>query len=239
MERDSLDQLSPIWHTVPVELDWERILTTMRHVGRPDARAAERLDQHIIEIATRLFSGQGFTATSIDQIAIEAGVGKQTIYRRYTSKEELFRATADAMVKPLLIRSAEAAFSPDPLLALREACEALLDTVLRPEMIAMYRVLIAEANRFPGLAEHILGTAIEPFHEIIHELIRGAIEQGRIRVVDPVYACHALTGMIVSWPLNHALLTGRRVLTEEADRRAHIETAWAIFTQGMVPRSAR
>jgi len=51
----------------------------------------------IMEGARRLFLGQGFDATSMNSIALEAGVSKGTLYVYVKSKEELFEAIADRM----------------------------------------------------------------------------------------------------------------------------------------------
>ena len=50
-----------------------------------------RLDR-ILDSASRLFAGQGFAKTSVDEIAAAAGVSKGLVYDHYDSKEELFSA---------------------------------------------------------------------------------------------------------------------------------------------------
>lgn len=54
--------------------------------GRPRDPAA---DQAILDAARDLLARKGFTGTSMDEIARTAGVGKDTLYRRWKSKEEL------------------------------------------------------------------------------------------------------------------------------------------------------
>ena len=54
--------------------------------GRPRDPAVDRA---IIDAARKLLARKGFTGTSMDSIAREAGVGKDTLYRRWKSKEEL------------------------------------------------------------------------------------------------------------------------------------------------------
>ena len=46
----------------------------------------------IIAAAARVFANKGFTGTAIAEIAIEAGIGKGTIYEYFESKEDLFFA---------------------------------------------------------------------------------------------------------------------------------------------------
>ena len=54
--------------------------------GRPRSAAADRA---IIEATVRLLAEPGFSETSIEAVAAEAGVGKTTIYRRYPGKVKL------------------------------------------------------------------------------------------------------------------------------------------------------
>lgn len=63
-------------------------MTKTRKRGRPRDPAA---DQAILDAARYLLARKGFTGTSMDEIARTAGVGKDTLYRRWKSKEELVR----------------------------------------------------------------------------------------------------------------------------------------------------
>jgi AcrR family transcriptional regulator len=61
-----------------------------RRPGRPrDARA----DEAILEAALELFVRDGFGPMSIERVAERAGVGKTTVYRRFSSKEDLVVAS--------------------------------------------------------------------------------------------------------------------------------------------------
>ncbi|WP_320170500.1 TetR/AcrR family transcriptional regulator [Maridesulfovibrio sp.] len=55
-----------------------------------------RKQQQIVEAAKELFAGSGFAATSMDDVAVAAGVTKQTVYRYFPSKSDLFKATLQA-----------------------------------------------------------------------------------------------------------------------------------------------
>jgi AcrR family transcriptional regulator len=55
---------------------------------------AERREQ-ILDAATRAFARTGFSATSLDDIAAEAGVSHVILYRHFASKADLYRAVLD------------------------------------------------------------------------------------------------------------------------------------------------
>lgn len=57
-------------------------------------RRAERREQ-ILSAATRAFARAGFTATNLDDIAIEAGITRAILYRHFDSKADLYREVLD------------------------------------------------------------------------------------------------------------------------------------------------
>jgi AcrR family transcriptional regulator len=57
-------------------------------------RRAERREQ-ILDAATRAFARAGFTATSLDDVAEEAGITRVLLYRHFDSKADLYRAVLD------------------------------------------------------------------------------------------------------------------------------------------------
>jgi AcrR family transcriptional regulator len=59
--------------------------------GRRLLPRAQRREQ-ILAAATRAFARAGFSATNLDDIAAEAGVGRVILYRHFDSKAELYRA---------------------------------------------------------------------------------------------------------------------------------------------------
>jgi AcrR family transcriptional regulator len=213
----------------------EAELAKPRRSGRPAGKASETLDRHILVTASRLFIANGYAGTSIEQIAAETGTGKQTIYRRYESKEDLFKAAITDLGEMLLGSAATAeASSADPLTSLRETCRAWLDIATMRETIAIYRVLIADAHRFPSLAAYMMDSVAEPFHAVILRLIRSAREAGQIRHdCDDELTSRVLSGLLTGWTHKQALL-GRAGLADEAERTAFFQVAWSIFLIGVV-----
>jgi AcrR family transcriptional regulator len=57
---------------------------------------AERRDQ-ILTAATEAFARSGFAATSLDDIAAEAGITRVILYRHFDSKVDLYQAVLDRM----------------------------------------------------------------------------------------------------------------------------------------------
>ena len=69
----------------------------MAQVASPPVRRLARAErrQQILDAATRAFARTGFAATSLDNIAAEAGISHVILYRHFASKADLYRAVLD------------------------------------------------------------------------------------------------------------------------------------------------
>jgi AcrR family transcriptional regulator len=121
--------------------------------GRPPKELAGEVDARILDAARKLFLERGFEGASIDEIAEAARSGKPTIYARFRDKRALFIAM---VTRDILARISE--FKSEELTGetieerLTNAASALLHWSLDSERIALIRLAIAEAHRFPDLA---------------------------------------------------------------------------------------
>ena len=70
--------------------------TTKRRLLRPTERQAQ-----ILRAASRAFARGGFAATSMDDVAAEAGITRLIVYRHFASKEVLYRAVLTAVADRL------------------------------------------------------------------------------------------------------------------------------------------
>ena len=132
------------------------------HGGRPSRQESAQLSDRILDVATVLFLSDGFGATSIEGIAKRAGISKRTFYHRFTGKEMLFEAVVRRLIERWTPSFDAALLEGAPLAdGLRQAAEHMLNVALTPEALALHRMVIAEARRFPKLAHvlHELGAA--------------------------------------------------------------------------------
>lgn len=108
----------------------------------------------IVEAAARVFLDQGYGAASMDAIAAEAGVSKQTVYSHFGAKDALFEAIVEDKCAQLLAPvTVPAVPARDPADALAELARRFLAAVLSPPNMALFRVIVAESGRFPEVAE--------------------------------------------------------------------------------------
>lgn len=204
------------------------------HGGRPSRLESARLSDRILDVATALFLGDGFGATSIEAVAKRAGVSKRTFYHRFSGKEMLFEAVVRRMIERWTPPFDEALLNaPDLASALRRAAEHMLRVALTPEALALHRMVIAEARRFPGLARilHELGAAAA-IERIAGEFDR-RIAAGEMRRMDSRFAAEQFILMVVTGPQRRALGLGGPLCPGEL---AHwIAESVGLFLEGCRP----
>jgi TetR/AcrR family transcriptional regulator, mexJK operon transcriptional repressor len=154
--------------------------------GRETARARAKREQ-IRAAAQRLFLELGYERASMDAIAREAGVSKQTLYHYYAAKEQLFVDVLRALTIERFQQEAPAAFAEQPVTSLVELEVVLLayatsavEHVLSPAYVALLRVLIAETPRFPQIAGHFRSSLIGQGSAALETLLTRAWQAGII-----------------------------------------------------------
>jgi AcrR family transcriptional regulator len=196
------------------------------------------LQRHILEVARQQFVANGYAGTSLDQIAAEAGSGKQTLYRHFSSKEGLFLAVISSeMARLNEIAAAAEANSGEPLEALRQCGRMLFEFALDDGMISLSRILIAEAARFPDLGGFVFDTCLAPFKTRIIRLFHEAQETGAIVVGDDDLTFDLLRGLLLGTPV-HRMLLGPSAFAEQAARDRYFATAWQLFLKALARPTA-
>jgi AcrR family transcriptional regulator len=126
---------------------------------RPRRIDKEQRQSEILDSAFKLFAKKGFGATTIDDIAEQAGVAKGLVLFHFKSKEDVFQAVVRRAIPPLLdkldINSFES--GTDAVTLLREALRSVYQhLVANPHAKVILQLLIAEGHRFPNLKASII-----------------------------------------------------------------------------------
>lgn len=131
----------------------------MPKAGRPTREQSDNLTARIVAVATRLFLEKGYADTTIDELAQRLGIAKRSLYSRFSDKAALFRLVTTTYAEQALSRLTPIMIDDRPLEEqLQTACLDLLGLFLEPDVIAMERVVVSEARRFPEIVP-ILETA--------------------------------------------------------------------------------
>lgn len=125
-----------------------------------DARDRRRL---ILQEATRLFLDEGYGAATTNALVARVGGSKSTIYSYFESKEKLFGAVVDHVLAQLKAATDDSALhGGDHKDSLADLGLRLLTIALSADHIALARLVIGEAHRFPeiGAIYHEHGPAL-------------------------------------------------------------------------------
>ncbi|WP_156401961.1 TetR/AcrR family transcriptional regulator [Agromyces sp. Soil535] len=180
----------------------------------------------IMAAAARVFIEHGYPGTSVDDIAVEAGVSKRTVYNVFDDKEQLFRAiigeaiaTAERFSNELVATTAEA---PDAAAALTALARELAASVLGGRVVPLRRLLIGEARRFPEFATEYYDRAPGRVMTAVAGALRAFDQRGQLRVDDAELAAEHFAFLTIGASLDRALFEAG---TDAASADAAIERA--------------
>lgn len=193
--------------------------------------------QAILDTAYGLFRAQGFGATSISEITAQVGGSKATIYSHFPSKEELFIECMMAAVEEYITGAVAQidASGTDPGAALREFGANILKFGSSPEMVAVRRLIIAEASR-SGIGKLFFAKIIA-LRTHVAELLSKFMTTGALRPGDANFAAIQLRALLEAEVLEPMLLHVREdpLDVEEIERAA--DRAVGTFLRAYLPAS--
>jgi AcrR family transcriptional regulator len=166
----------------------------------------------ITAAATELFLRDGYRGTSMDSVAAAAHVSKQTVYKQFADKEQLFihvvRALVGATSDPVYeaVRGLDATGGLEA--KLRAVARRQLELVLQPELMQLRRLVIAEAERFPELGRAFLDQGPRRTMDALAEALGQLAASGRLRLDNPLVAAAHFNWLVMGAPLQQALLLG-------------------------------
>ena len=155
--------------------------------GRP-RRASAR--DAIVEATLALLAERGFQGATIDAIADRAGVGRNTIYRRWPSKEELIADALHELTSDLDVENAGDLHS-----RLLERIRDLVRVFSDPLFGRIFPGVLGELQRNPTFARVYVERVVDPRRQAIVELLLEARERGELRPdVDVEHVADLLGG---------------------------------------------
>jgi TetR/AcrR family transcriptional regulator, mexJK operon transcriptional repressor len=184
--------------------------------GRPNAQQLVELEARLIRVARQAFIAHGYGATSMNQVARAARLSKTTLYTRFPSKADLFRAIVDEQVRrvggvgqrPIYRRSSATLEAK-----LRDYIEHMTRISLRGEILQINRLIFSEATRFPELGEAASRRAWVGVRQVASLIEEYSIKDG-IPCSDPAGAAEVYIMMHKGWYYSR-MLTDRPVSNAE------------------------
>jgi TetR/AcrR family transcriptional repressor of mexJK operon len=148
----------------------------------------------------------------MDQIAALAAVSKQTVYKHFADKQALFTeivvGTVNEVSDPVYNEVLSLDASGDVESGLRDLARRLLAAVMQPRLLQLRRLVIGEAGRFPELGRTFYERGPERTIAALATVFERLAERGVLQLVDPRLAAAHFNWLIMSIPLNQAMLCG-------------------------------
>jgi AcrR family transcriptional regulator len=209
----------------------------VRRIGRPPRDEAEDLTAHVVACASALFLDRGYAGTSIEAVAAAARVGKNTIYRRYATKAELFQAVVDQQMQAHLPPLRQIQTQGDWKAGLRQLAIMLVSASVNAEGVALERLVMAEALRFPEIAtiyiDRANARATDVARDFLAWIARQLPEGEQPDPEDAAFAAEQLISALVYVPHTFALL-GKQRLATAAEIEAYADRALSLFLSGWI-----
>ncbi len=185
-----------------------------------------------MQAATSLFLRQGCQGTSMDQVAAQAAVSKQTVYKHFVDKYQLLReivldvsGTVDSFVAALAVLQETQDLDQD----LRNLARWYISSVAQPRVLQLRRLVIAEAVRFPELGRIYYDKAPKQSIDALAVCLQRLAERGLLAVEEPhLAACH-FAYLVLTIPLDRAMLCGEDEPFTPAELEHFADTAVRVF----------
>jgi AcrR family transcriptional regulator len=151
--------------------------------GNTRTRQLAARREQLIAVAEQLFLQHGFANTSVNAIVREAGGSLATLYAEFGSKEALFES---------VLSERAARFFPEEQSAPRQALDAqaelralathMLKRMLSDDGLAVYRIAVHEAPRFPALRKALLEVGMPGLLDRTARYLRGLADRGALTI---------------------------------------------------------
>ncbi len=155
----------------------------------PGRRRDPKVEKRILEVALRQLSQLGYGRMSLDSIAVEAQVGKPTIYRRWSSKADV----ATAALRTLQIAEPEASTGTSAG-DLTRILENFGKSLLRPNGISLIGTVLAEEHHNPELLARFRERIVAPRRKMLRAVLERAQSRNELR---PDVDLDCITSMLV------------------------------------------
>ncbi len=187
-------------------------------------RGEKRRDE-IAAVAEGVFLERGFADTTMQIIAARAGASKETLYRRFGSKEALFSEVVRR--RSSRVTGEEGELSGPPERALFDFGLSLLRVLSSSESLCLYRVVMAEIAREPELGRIFYNQGPGRLLEQLAAYLKAAVQRGELRCKNANLAAKLFMGAVVAHHQISKLIIGATF--SDAELLAHVREAVSLF----------
>jgi AcrR family transcriptional regulator len=187
---------------------------------RANRQLSSEKAEAILEGGMQEFLAHGYAATSMERVAIAAGVSKATVYSHFQDKEGLFIA----LIQRLVEGKFRSVFGPAnaqvlqtaPEIVLRDLANRLLDTCMsEPQFLNFMRVILGESGRFPQLARAFVRNIEQTSFKRLRQYFTTCPQ---LKLSDPEATARIFIGTLVHFMIVQEMLHGKDIVPMERAR---------------------
>ena len=199
----------------------------------PELGRSARKRKLILDAATMAFLSHGYDGTSMDDVAALAAVSKPTVYKHFADKERLFYeivlATTDPMRELVHLIADAFADTRDLEQSLREFARQFIKALMRPDVLRLRRLVIANAERFPEMGRAWYAHGFERALAALADEFRLLTELSLLDADDPLMAANHFVGLLLWIPVNKVMFSGDPASSSGAELDGYADAAVAVF----------
>lgn len=154
----------------------KRLVAPTKRFRAPGRPRDPELEARILEITLRLLAEQGYSRMSIDDIAVEAGASKPTLYRRWPTKADL--ATAALRTIQIQEPMVDTGSSAGDLIGILQNFRRSL---LRPNGMSLIGTVLSEEHHTPELLARFREHIVAPRRAMLRSVFERAVACGEVR----------------------------------------------------------
>jgi len=205
-----------------------------KSAGRPRAADKEARLHNLLMTAAGLFLEKGYGKVSLEMIAREAHVAVRTIYVKFGGKAGLLNAVIAEGRARFFEGMLNMETDTRPLEAiLTDFSTRFLELVSLPSFVSLHRMVIAEASTTPELAETFYQAGPKLTREELSRFFDRPDIRAQMRsdVTTETLAIHFINCLLGDQTTR--ILFGHDLVRSEAQTRAHVQQAIALFLHGV------
>lgn len=211
-----------------------------QYIDQQPAKRGRPIDEtkrnDILSAATTLFMRQGFTSTSMEQIAKEAGMSKLTLYRRFADKNALF---TEVISRKCRTHIPDELFDIFGTVSVREAIKtvgaALFSLITSPDATAMHRMMMTEAPHNSEMTELFYNAGPKRVKALVREKMQYLRDTGKLNILDPGEATEFFCALFSGSDLYMRNLLNIGEKPTEEQRNDHVNRAVDFFMRAYAP----
>ena len=202
--------------------------TVEHEAGRAELRRAA-----FLKAAREVFLEHGYEAANMAEIVRRAGGSLSTLYAQFGGKKGLFEAMIDARVSEITTQMQLELAAHAPLReGLTRIGEDFLFRQVQPENLNFFRLMVAQAKKFPEMAEAWSRRAQEAVRRALAGYLEDRVAAGEIRIANAEQAASIYFDLLRSRMQFRTLLMPSYVPTEQ-EVREQVERAVKVFIGGI------